>query len=86
MADTTTTPDSEIEQRRQATNNYIHEMDYHVLTMDGLMRATACLVGEIQNDMGTEDARSDYEAFVTMFFLIRDRVELMVESTNRREE
>ena len=84
MPDTTTTQDSTAEQRRIAQHKYTLEMDYHLMNLHGLMRATAHLAGEVQNTLTPKDSGGDVECLITLLFLMRDHVVMMEESTDRR--
>ena len=84
MAEAITTPDPVIEQRRQASINFINEIDYHILVLRSQIKATGLLVGEVNDTLRNTDGGSDLEAVVVMFWEIRDRISLMVDAQDRR--
>lgn len=86
MADSISTNVSEVEQRNAAAHQFINEIDYHILCMRSELRATSCLIREINEDMTDKDSGSDLEAVVVMFWNLNDRMNLMLETQARRCE
>ncbi len=83
MADTIITQDSTDEQRRLANLKYVHAMDYHLEEMRAMMRATSALACDVSNELTDKDSGGDVDCFLTMFYIMRDRFDLMVEVSDK---